>query len=91
LRHYPRLDRVLPAMGYSPAQLEDLRMTIGAVDCDTIIIASPVDLARLIKLPKPACRVSYDLAEISPLGLSQIITDFVRNRVALRTIGAPAR
>lgn len=74
---YPWVGRALPAMGYSPAQLEDLQATIAAADCDSIIVATPIDLARLIKLPKPACRVRYDLEEIGHPGLADILTTFL--------------
>lgn len=78
-KHFPWIDRALPAMGYSEAQLQDLAATINAVECDTIIVASPVDLARLIALPKPHCRVRYDLEEIGHPTLAEVISDFLRN------------
>jgi predicted GTPase len=64
-------------MGYSQAQLDDLAATIAAVDCDTIVIATPVDLARLIPLDKPYCRVRYDLEEISRPNLTDVVTGFL--------------
>ena len=73
----PWIQRALPAMGYSPAQLDDLAATIQATPCDSIIIATPVDLARLIPLPKPHCRVRYDLEEISHPDLADVILAFV--------------
>lgn len=82
-KDFPRIGSALPAMGYSPAQLEDLRATIAAVDCDAIVVATPVDLARLIDLPKPHCRVRYDLAEIGQPNLTEIIAEFVRERIPL--------
>ena len=78
-KHFPWVDRALPAMGYSEAQLQDLAATINAVECDTIIVASPVDLGRLIALPKPHCRVRYDLEEIGHPALAEVISDFLRN------------
>lgn len=75
---YPWVGQAMPAMGYSPSQLEDLAATIKAIDCDTIIVATPVDLARLISLPKPHCRVRYDLEEISHPDLAAIVAAFVR-------------
>jgi predicted GTPase len=75
---YPWVGRALPAMGYSPSQLEDLAATIQAVDCDTIIVATPVDLTRLIPLPKPVCRARYDLEEISHPDLADIVSGFIR-------------
>ena len=75
--HFPWVGRALPAMGYSAAQLADLRATIDATPCDSIVIATPVDLARLIALPKPACRVRYDLEEVSHPDLSEILASFL--------------
>jgi len=73
----PWIQRALPAMGYSSAQLADLRATIDAAECDSIIVATPIDLARLIKLPKPACRVRYDLEEIGRPDLEDTINTFL--------------
>ncbi len=75
---FPWVGRALPAMGYSAAQLADLRATIDATPCDSIVIATPVDLARLIALPMPACRVRYDLEEIGHPNLAEIIAESVR-------------
>lgn len=75
--HYPWIGKALPAVGYSEAQLNDLAATIAATDCDAIIIATPVDLARLITLPQPHCRVRYDLAEISRPHLSELVDGFL--------------
>lgn len=78
---YPWVGKALPAMGYSDAQLADLAATIQAVSCDTIVIATPVDLARLIPLPKPFCRVRYDLEEISHPDLAEVVAGFVQKNV----------
>jgi predicted GTPase len=76
-KRFPWVERALPAMGYSAAQLQDLAATINAVQCDTIIVASPVDLARLIRLPRPHCRVRYDLEEIGHPTLAEVVSDFL--------------
>ena len=75
---YPHIGPALPAMGYSPAQLDDLCATIAAVDCDAVVIATPVDLGRLISIDKPSCRVRTDLEEIGPPDLMRIVYDFLR-------------
>ena len=82
-QRYPWVGRALPAMGYSQAQLDDLVATIAATPCDSIVVATPVDLARLIRLPKPHCRVRYDLEEVTRPNLSEIIGEFVRLRIPL--------
>jgi predicted GTPase len=82
---HPWVGAALPAMGYSQAQLEDLAATIDAASCDAIVIATPVDLARLIPIKKPYCRVRYDLEEVSRPDLAEIITDFTcRNGAAFK-------
>jgi predicted GTPase len=75
---YPAVGPALPAMGYSQAQLADLAATIEATPCEAIIVATPVDLARLISLKKPCCRVRYDLEEISRPDLAEIVANFLR-------------
>jgi predicted GTPase len=76
---YPWVGRALPAMGYSKSQLGELAATIAAVDCDSIVVATPVDLARLIPMAKPHCRARYDLEEISRPDLTAVVSDFLRD------------
>jgi predicted GTPase len=64
-RANPHLDCLLPAMGYGPEQIHDLEQTINGVDCDLVLIATPVDLRRLITINKPTCRVTYEFEERS--------------------------
>ncbi|MFQ5429479.1 MAG: cyclic 2,3-diphosphoglycerate synthase [Phycisphaerae bacterium] len=59
---YPHMTEILPAMGYGDQQIADLEATINAADCDVVAIGTPIDLAKLVKINKPAVRVSYDLA-----------------------------
>ncbi len=68
LRH-PHIGAVLPATGYSPAQLEALRATIDAADADVVVAGTPIDLAALIKVSKPVLRARYDFAEAEAPGL----------------------
>ena len=74
---YPNIGILLPAMGYSDKQVKDLEDTINKVPCDTVIIGTPIDLTRIIKLTKPAVRVSYDLEEIGTPDLKSILREFV--------------
>jgi len=73
---YPHMDRVLPAMGYSAAQLADLEATIEASDADVVAIGTPIDLARLIKIDKPTVRVTYSVSDTSDLGLDDVVDRF---------------
>ena len=59
---YPHMTEILPAMGYGDSQIADLEATINATPCDAVAIGTPIDLAKLVKINKPAVRVSYDLA-----------------------------
>jgi predicted GTPase len=80
-RRYPWIEKALPAMGYSPAQLRELADTIAAVPCDTVVIATPVDLPRLIQFSHPYCRVRYDLEEVSRPDLAQLLGTFLQNHI----------
>lgn len=75
---YPNIGTLLPAMGYGDEQLHDLEETINRTDCDSVIIATPIDLNRIIKIRKPNTRVYYDLQEIGEPNLSQVLDDFVK-------------
>jgi len=58
---YPQIGPLLPAMGYGEAQIRDLQATVNAVDCDLVLVATPIDLTRLIDIDKPHMRISYHL------------------------------
>jgi len=61
---YPNIGILLPAMGYGDEQMKDLEVTINNVDCDSVIIGTPIDLGRILKINKPSTRVMYELQEI---------------------------
>ena len=63
-KKYPTTGTVLPAMGYGDAQVKELEETINLTPCDVVLIGTPIDLRRVLKIDKPAVRVSYDLQEI---------------------------
>ncbi|GAB6277173.1 MAG: cyclic 2,3-diphosphoglycerate synthase [Rectinema sp.] len=75
-RTYPEIGTLLPAMGYSEVQKRDLEDTINRTDCETVIIATPIDLNRIITIEKPAVRVSYELQEIGSPNLEEVLSDF---------------
>jgi predicted GTPase len=79
-KKYPGIGTLLPAMGYGERQVHDLETTINRVECDTVIIGTPIDLRRIITISKPSVRVRYDLAEVSEPNLTTIITDFVKRQ-----------
>lgn len=74
---YPNIGILLPAMGYSDQQLKDLETTINNTDCDSVVIGTPIDLNRIVKINKPNTRVYYDLQEIGQPDLEGILNDFV--------------
>ena len=74
---YPNIGTLLPAMGYSEQQLKDLEETIKKTECDSVVIGTPIDLSRIIKIDKPKTRVYYDLQEIGDPNLKQVIQNFV--------------
>jgi predicted GTPase len=74
-KKYPKIGKLLPAMGYSDQQIRDLEETINKTDCDSVIIGTPIDLSRLIKINKPCTRVTYDLVEKGNITLETILKD----------------
>ncbi|NSW93545.1 MAG: GTPase [Bacteroidales bacterium] len=74
---YPEIGTLLPAMGYGAGQMRDLEETINKSDCDSVIIATPIDLNRIIKITKPTTRVYYDLQEIGDPDLAQVLNEFL--------------
>ena len=75
---YPNIGTLLPAMGYGEQQIADLEKTINNTDCDTVVIATPIDLQRIVKINKPSTKVDYDLEEIGRPKLSDVLGDFVK-------------
>ena len=76
-KKYPAIGKVLPAMGYGGQQVKDLEATINAVDCDVVVIGTPIDLRRIISIDKPSVRVTYDLAEIGSPDLADVLKPFL--------------
>jgi predicted GTPase len=75
---YPNIGVLLPAMGYSDKQIRDLETTINKVPCDVVIVGTPIDLNRIIKIKKPSLRVTYELEEIGEPSLRTILRDFIQ-------------
>ncbi|HSR14292.1 MAG TPA: hypothetical protein VLL51_00970, partial [Gemmatimonadales bacterium] len=79
-REYPGIGTLLPAMGYGEEQVKDLEATINRTPCDAVIIGTPIDLRRLVKIKQPAVRVRYDLQEIGKPDLGDVLKRFLRKR-----------
>jgi len=72
---YPQTGQLLPAVGYSEKQLRDLEETINRTQADLVVVATPIDLGRVIKINKPYVRVRYDLQEIGTPDLEEVIRE----------------
>jgi len=77
---YPNIGTLLPAMGYGDQQIKDLEATIDKTPCDVVVIATPIDLNRIVKINKPTVKVGYDLQEIGTPDLAQAVQDFIQKK-----------
>jgi len=77
-RTYPEIGNLLPAMGYGEEQMRDLTATIERTECDSVVIATPIDLTRVIKINKPNTRVKYALQEIGSPDMADVLKDFIK-------------
>ena len=77
-RTYPNIGTLLPAMGYGEEQMRDLSETIERADCDSVIIATPIDLTRVIKIDKPNTRVEYSLQEIGHPDMEDVLENLIK-------------
>jgi len=75
---YPDIGDLLPAMGYGEQQIRDLEETVNAVDCDLVLVATPIDLTRLIEIEKPHMRIGYSLKPADGQ-LSELVAETVRS------------
>ena len=75
---YPNIGTLLPAMGYGDQQIADLEKSINATICDSVVIATPIDLNRIVKINKPNTKVDYELQEIGSPNLKDVIGDFLK-------------
>lgn len=76
-KKYSEIGILLPAMGYGKKQIKDLETTINRTKCDLVVIATPIDLGRLVKINKPFVRVGYSLAEIGKPDLEDALRKFL--------------
>ena len=72
-RKYPNIGILLPAMGYGDDQIRDLEETINKTDCDSVVIGTPIDLGRILKINKPSTRVMYELQEVGADTLETVL------------------
>jgi len=89
LDRYPALEPLVPAMGYSRAQIGELEATLNAVDADLVLCATPIDLTRVLTLNKPMTRVRYELAQAGGTPLAELLEPIVQMARAPVPAGAP--
>jgi predicted GTPase len=82
-RKYKHLGKVLPAVGYNRRQIEELQKTINKAKCEAIIIGTPIDLRKFIKINKPSIRVKYELKEIGRNTLEKIIDEWLSDNYGI--------
>jgi len=73
-RRYPKIGQLLPAMGYGDKQIQDLQETVNRVDCEGVVIGTPIDLGRLLSFKVPMTRVRYELQEIGSPTLDTLLS-----------------
>jgi predicted GTPase len=81
---FPHLKCLLPAMGYSETQRRELEETINRTPCDLVLVATPIDLARLVRLNKPSLRIGYEIVERTKPGFAEIIAEFAAHAASPR-------
>jgi predicted GTPase len=77
---YPEIGALLPAIGYGKKQINDLERTINLTPCDSVVIATPVDLTKILKINKPSVRVRYELQEIGKPDLEEVLENFLKRK-----------
>lgn len=78
---YPHLEKIVPAMGYGKRQIKELEETITKAECDAVIIGTPIDLRRIMKVDRPCVRVRYEFEDVGKPGLEEIIDEFLATQV----------
>ena len=79
---YPKIGRLLPAMGYGDQQIRELEATIARVPCDVVVVGTPIDLSRLMTIERPVVRARYELQEIGKPDLADALAGFVTRLAA---------
>lgn len=78
---FPQITEIVPAMGYTDKQIEDLENTLKNVKCDIILNGSPIDLSKLINVNKPIIKVTYDVEAIGTPSIESVLDDFLSKHV----------
>jgi predicted GTPase len=81
---FKQLTNLLPAMGYSAMQRHELEETINRTPCDLVLVATPIDLARVICLRRPYLRVTYQVEELTHPGLVELLAQFAQEHAPVK-------
>jgi predicted GTPase len=81
---FRQLTNLLPAMGYSAMQRHELEETVNRVPCDLVLVATPIDLVRVITMSKPYLRVTYKVQDLTRPGLAERVAQFAQEQAAAR-------
>jgi len=84
-KRFPKLGKVLPALGYSEEQLKELEKSINGVSCDAVVLGTPSDLTRMIHIRRPVARVQFEASEVGGHRLEALIRSNSRLREAARS------
>jgi predicted GTPase len=88
-RTYPAIGPVLPAMGYGRAQVRELEATIASVPCDAVVVGTPIDVGRLLRVTQPLVRARYELQAIGHPDLADVLAPFLQSiDTGRRTVAA---
>jgi predicted GTPase len=75
---YPHIGHVLPALGYGAKQVKELELTIRNIPCDSLVIGTPIDIRRIMKVDKPAARVRYEMREVTEPTIEELLSKFFK-------------
>ncbi len=89
LARFSHIRNALPAMGYFPEQIRDLEESVNNIECDVVIIATPIDLRRLINVRKPSTSVTYELEDLEEPRLKDEVRKFIDYQRACGRLAAP--
>jgi predicted GTPase len=76
---YPTLGNVMPALGYSSSQLTELEDSINAVECDAVVLGTPADLTKLIRIGKPVARVAFEAYDEGKPTLEELLAEKIES------------
>jgi predicted GTPase len=82
---FTQIENLVPAMGYSPMQVKELEQTINTTDCDTVMIATPINLGRIARITRPSVRVRYEFQEIGVPTLKEVLLRMMGGQAGVET------